>query len=75
LSSTTEAKRRTSIEDDDDDEVVHVKMDVADVGRSQSPDVIGEKGKEEDGELIEIRHGEMQGIESSGGKKGDEKKV
>lgn len=71
LSSTTEAKRRTSIEDDDDDEVVHVKMDVADVGRSQSPDVIGEKGKEEDGELIEIRHGEMQGVESSGKKEGE----
>lgn len=74
LSSTTEAKRRTSIEDDDDDEVVHVKMDISDVGvRSQSPVAIDEKSvktAEEDGELVEIRHGEMQGVEEQGKKEG-----
>ena len=65
LSSTTEAKRRTSLEDDDDDEVVHVKMDVGDVSggaRTESPEGIVDraKGAEDDGELIEIGHGEVK---------------
>jgi hypothetical protein len=68
LSVTTEAKRRTSIEDDDDEEVVHVKMDISDVEKTQSP-VDLKTGKpsgtstDDDGELIEIQHSEMQGVE------------
>lgn len=71
LSSTTEAKRRTSLEDDDDDEVVHVKMDISDVGeRTHSPVDINSKSgavtsADDDGELIDIQHSEMQGVESS----------
>jgi hypothetical protein len=48
--STTEAKRRTSLEDDDEEEVVHV----------------GRSGAGDDEELIEIQHAEMQGIERFG---------
>lgn len=57
LSSTTEATRRTSIEDEDEEDgedVVHVKMDVTGLGM---------KG-EDDGELVEIGHEEMQGVET-----------
>ncbi len=62
LSVTTEAKRRTSLEDDDEEEVVHVGLDVGSdicVGGER------ERGLEvgDDGELVEIQHAEMQGIE------------
>lgn len=61
LSVTTEAKRRTSLEDDDeDDEVVHVKMAEAEV------DAAKKEGEGEDGELVEIQHAEMQGVEGEG---------
>ncbi|PQE25997.1 SIT4 phosphatase-associated protein [Rutstroemia sp. NJR-2017a BBW] len=68
VSATREAKRRTSLEDDDDvdgeEGVVHVGM-VEEVGEEH------EKGKdtqtgddgEGDGELVEIQHAEMQGME------------
>lgn len=71
VSATREAKRRTSLEDDDDvdgeEGVVHVGMveEVGEVGEEN------EKGKdthtgddgEGDGELVEIQHAEMQGLE------------
>ncbi|RFU25552.1 hypothetical protein B7463_g10781, partial [Scytalidium lignicola] len=53
LSVTTEAKRRTSLEDDDEDEVVHVSHDGD----------IEKKDNEDDGELVEVHHAEMQGVE------------
>jgi hypothetical protein len=56
LSSTTEAKRRTSLEDDDEDEVVHVGMaEVREKG-------VEEKGEGDDEELVEIQHTEMPGV-------------
>jgi len=60
LSVTTEAKRRTSLEDDDEDEeVVHVAMAEAQAeGKG-----ISREG-EDDGELVEIQHAEMQGVET-----------
>lgn len=61
LSVTTEAKRRTSLEDDDDEEVVHV-------GLAEARDVEGVTGEREDGELVEVMHAEMQGIEEGGSK-------
>ncbi|KAK0107929.1 hypothetical protein ONS96_003715 [Cadophora gregata f. sp. sojae] len=76
LSVTTEAKRRTSLEDDDDDEdeVVHVKMaeaDVEDAKRVESASsivggAVGGAGDDGDGELVEIQHAEMMGVESGG---------
>lgn len=62
LSVTTEAKRRTSLEDDDDDEVVHVGLEVGNdvcVGGGREK---GDGGGD-DGELVEIQHAEMQGVE------------
>lgn len=60
LSVTTEAKRRTSLEDDDEDEeVVHVAMAEAEVEKGEGK----VEGGEDDGELVEIQHAEMQGVE------------
>lgn len=53
LSVTTEAKRRTSLEDDDEDEVVHIGHD----------GTIEKRDNEDDGELVEVHHAEMQGVE------------
>ena len=65
LSVTTEAKRRTSLEDDDEDEeTVHVGMAEADVeAEPKQKTVEGGEGEGEDGELVEIQHAEMQGVE------------
>jgi hypothetical protein len=66
LSVTTEAKRRTSLEDDDEDEeVVHVAMVEPETLKETFPE--SEKashGDGDDGELVEIRHAEMQGVEA-----------
>jgi hypothetical protein len=63
LSVTTEAKRRTSLEDDDDDdEVVHVAL--AEAHAEGKGDV--REGEGDDGELVEIQHAEMQGVEGGG---------
>lgn len=62
LSVTTEAKRRTSLEDDDEEEgVVHVKMAEADVVEAAKAGK--HEGDDGDGELVEIQHAEMQGVE------------
>ena len=65
LSATTEATRRTSLEDDDEDEdeeVVHVAMAEAHgEGKGEVRDSEGD-----DGELVEIQHSEMQGVEGDG---------
>jgi hypothetical protein len=65
LSVTTEAKRRTSLEDDDEDEeTVHVAMAEAHAeGEPKEKTVEGGDGEGEDGELVEIQHAEMQGVE------------
>ena len=61
LSVTTEAKRRTSIEDDDEDEeVVHVAMAEAHIEPEGRNEVGGDA---DDGEIVEIQHAEMQGVE------------
>ncbi|CAG8978978.1 hypothetical protein HYALB_00012261 [Hymenoscyphus albidus] len=60
LSSTTEAKRRTSLEDDDEDEVVHVAMVEPETLKETFPE--REKGDGDDGELVEIQHAEMQAV-------------
>lgn len=57
LSVTTEAKRRTSLEDDDEDEVVHVAM-------AEAEPHVEKSGEGDDGELVEIQHAEMQGVEA-----------
>jgi hypothetical protein len=59
LSVTTEAKRRTSLEDDDEDEVVHVGM---------AEEAEPKTSEGDDGELVEIQHAEMQGVEGQSGK-------
>lgn len=57
LSVTTEAKRRTSLEDDDEDEeVVHVAL-------AEARDERGVVEEREEGELVEVMHAEMQGVE------------
>ena len=65
LSVTTEAKRRTSLEDDDEDEeTVHVAMAEAHAeAEPKEKTVEGGDGEGEDGELVEIQHAEMQGVE------------
>jgi hypothetical protein len=68
VSATREAKRRTSLEDDDD---VDGEEGVVHVGMVEEVEEEHEKGKdtqtgddgEGDGELVEIQHAEMQGIE------------
>jgi hypothetical protein len=62
LSVTTEAKRRTSLEDDDDDEeVVHIAMAEAHT-EGEGKEKVAE-GETDDGEMVEIQHAEMQGVE------------
>lgn len=64
LSVTTEAKRRTSLEDDDEDEeTVHVAMVEADAEEAEKGKVVEGEGEGDDGELVEIQHSEMQGVE------------
>jgi hypothetical protein len=65
LSVTTEAKRRTSLEDDDEDEeTVHVAMAEAHAEAEPKEKTLeGGDGEGEDGELVEIQHAEMQGVE------------
>ena len=63
LSVTTEAKRRTSLEDEDEDEdeeVVHVAMTEAHAEAEGRPEAGAEV---DDGEMVEIQHAEMQGVE------------
>lgn len=60
LSVATEAKRRTSIEDDDE-EVVHVSMAEQHMGKDHGESRA--EGGEDDGELVEIQHAEMHGVE------------
>ncbi|KAG9232682.1 hypothetical protein BJ875DRAFT_71466 [Amylocarpus encephaloides] len=62
LSVTTEAKRRTILEDDDDDEVVHVAMVEPEALKETFPEKPGQADGD-DGELVEIQHAEMQGVE------------
>jgi hypothetical protein len=64
LSVTTEAKRRTSLEDDDEEEdgVVHVGMEV-------EKDIAVETEGGDEGELVEIQHAEMQGVEEEAARK------
>lgn len=78
MSSTTEATKRTTLEDEDDEEVVHVKMDAGPVqstGLGSSSATSGNgigaavasktaPAQEDDGELVEIQHEEMQGVET-----------
>lgn len=61
LSATTEAKRRTSLEDDDEEDgVVHVGMAEVDLREG-----VGKEAEEGDGELVEIQHAEMHGVDGS----------
>lgn len=61
--STTEAKRRTSLEDDDEDEdrLHKAQKDLGIVNSGTHHDA-----DDDDGELVEVRHDEMQGVEEGG---------
>lgn len=66
LSSTTEAKRRTSLEDDDEDEeVVHVAMEQldAEAKEKEKENHVSESSEEGEGELVEIEVQHAEGEE------------